>query len=148
MTPTLHKPRRPKTRLLAPHLEQTATPTISDLAVPQVTGLPAPPSDGPPIPNEVDIEIARHNGSSLAVDATRERLQAAKFSPTPSLSQIIEELTRENGRLRRELAFRHRLDRLGHDLHDEAGYIIERLRMALINFRQGQKDIETEFRTN
>ena len=142
MASMIHKSRRPKTRLPTPFLEQIPAPTTtghsaaintSPLAAtataplaPVAAGSSAPVDNGPPAPNKVNLKIARHKGSSVAVDATYERLQASKYSPTPSLSQIIEDLTRENGRLRYELAFRYRLDKLGHDLQEEARYVIER----------------------
>ncbi|KAF8856248.1 hypothetical protein BDZ45DRAFT_691882 [Acephala macrosclerotiorum] len=59
----------------------------------------------PPIPTPIDDEIARNNGTSVAIEATRESLEASKISTTPSLSEIIEHKTRENGRLREELAY-------------------------------------------
>lgn len=107
----------------------------------------APPKlDGPPAPTKVDLEIARNHGSSMAIDATREKLQASKNTPTPSMTEIIADLNRRNGRLTCQLLYADRMRELGTDLLEEATFILERLRMAVINFKQGQKDIENEFR--
>jgi len=114
-------PRRPKLRIALPKL------------------------DSPPAPTKVDLEIARNHGSSMAIEATPERLQASKNMPTPSLTEIIVDLNRRNGRLTRQLLYADRMRELGTDLLEESTFILERLRMAVINFKQGQKDIENEF---
>ncbi|OCL07948.1 hypothetical protein AOQ84DRAFT_354726 [Glonium stellatum] len=62
-----------------------------------------PTSDGTPPPTAVNAEIARDDGSSVAIEATEERLKASKNMSTPSLSQMLEHKTRENGQLRLEL---------------------------------------------
>lgn len=61
-----------------------------------------PPSHGPPAPTNVDIEIARNNGTSVATEAINGNLQASKSKPTLSLSRAVEQRTPENGRLRQE----------------------------------------------
>ena len=66
--------------------------------------LPESESDTPPRPTAIDIEIARNKGTTVAIEATNENLQASKSDPTPSLSEMIEQVTRENGRLREQLA--------------------------------------------
>ncbi len=114
-------PRRPKVRITLPKL------------------------DSPPAPTKVDLEIARNHGSSMAIDATTERLQASKNIPTPSLTEIIADLSRRNGHLTRQALYGDRMRELGTDLLEEATFVLERLRMAVINFKQGQKDIENEF---
>lgn len=62
-------------------------------------------SDQPPTPTSIDVEIARNQGTTVAIEATDESLQASKIVPTPSLSKIIEYKTRENSRLRYKLAY-------------------------------------------
>ena len=42
-------------------------------------------NNAPPAPAAIDIEIADHNGSTVAIEATPDRVQAAKKMPTPSL---------------------------------------------------------------
>ena len=62
-------------------------------------------SDQPLTPTSIHTENARNHGISIAIETTGESLQASKTAPTPSLSEIIEHKTRENGRLRHELAY-------------------------------------------
>ncbi|KAK3369560.1 hypothetical protein B0T24DRAFT_508291, partial [Lasiosphaeria ovina] len=57
-------------------------------------------SNKPPEPTPLDVEIARNQGTSIAIEATSENLQAAKGLPPANLSQTIEQKTRENGQLR------------------------------------------------
>ncbi|KAK3934861.1 hypothetical protein QBC46DRAFT_324433 [Diplogelasinospora grovesii] len=63
----------------------------------------------PPTPRSIDLMILRHKGSTVALNAMPETLQAAKAEPTPSLKRMIKTLSRENGRLREELAYRQKL---------------------------------------
>ncbi|KAH8683380.1 hypothetical protein BGZ60DRAFT_368887, partial [Tricladium varicosporioides] len=62
-------------------------------------------SDYPPTPTSIDTKIALNNKTSVAIEATNESLQASKTIPTPSLSEIIDQRTKENSRLRHELAY-------------------------------------------
>lgn len=61
-------------------------------------------SDRPLTPTPIDVKIARNKGTSVAIEATNESLQASKTAQTLSLLEMIEQKTRENGRLRQELA--------------------------------------------
>lgn len=99
----------------------------------------------PPPPTNIDIEIARRNGTTVAIEATKERMQASKTAPTPSLKEIIYEEKRESSRLRRELAYERRMRIEGDKLEEEVRYVLERLRMAVINHAQSQKDIKKEY---
>lgn len=94
-----------------------------------------PVSDRPPAPTPIDAEIARNNGTSVAIEATSENMQASKTAYTPSLSEIIDQRTRENGRLRQELD--HKQSKLGAsvDLLEELRMIVERLQQAIINYQ-------------
>ena len=78
----------------------------------------------------------------MAIEATPEKLQASKEMPTPSLSQMIEQLTRENGYLRQELAYQYKMRDASMYLLEETKFVFERLRMAVITFRKVQKEIE------
>ncbi|TGO44945.1 hypothetical protein BOTNAR_0718g00020 [Botryotinia narcissicola] len=51
-------------------------------------------------PMAIDIQIGLQRGSTAALEVTPERLQATKQMQPPSTAQWIEELTKENGRLR------------------------------------------------
>jgi hypothetical protein len=94
-----------------------------------------PVSDQPPAPTPIDAEIARNNGTSVAIEATSENMQASKTAYTPSLSEIIDQRTRENGRLRQELE--HKQSKLGAsvDLLEELRMIVERLQQAINNYQ-------------
>jgi hypothetical protein len=105
--------------------------------------LPAP-SDAPPTPTAVDAEIARNGGSSVAIEATKERSQAFKNNPTPSLSQIIEQRTWENGQLRQELLYQQRRHGASMYLLEEVKMAAKSLQQALINFQQIHMDAENE----
>ncbi|PVH69549.1 hypothetical protein DL98DRAFT_438878 [Cadophora sp. DSE1049] len=61
-------------------------------------------SDKPPKPTAIDIEIARNKGTFVAIEATNKSLQASKSDLTPSFSEIIKQKTKENSRLREQLA--------------------------------------------
>ncbi|KAH6694370.1 hypothetical protein BKA61DRAFT_418413, partial [Leptodontidium sp. MPI-SDFR-AT-0119] len=60
--------------------------------------------DKPIEPSSVD-----QNGKIIALEATPELLEATKKEPIPDLSQRIDELTRENGRLRLEIRYHQRM---------------------------------------
>ena len=84
-------------------------------------------SDQPPTPTSIDIEIARNHGTTVAIEATDESLQASKIAPTPSLSEIIEHKTRENGRLRYELAYLQRKQAIDLSALEKAGRLVAEL---------------------
>ena len=95
----------------------------------------------PAPPRKIDREIAAARGSTVALDATRERLEAHKTTHTPSLKEIIESKTRENGRLRAEVVYLQSLGRLGEELRNEVDYVSERLRLALMNYQRAKETI-------
>ncbi|KAH6884979.1 hypothetical protein B0T10DRAFT_462671 [Thelonectria olida] len=97
--------------------------------------------DSPMLPRRVDRAIAKAHGQTVALEATREELEAGKSPTTPSLKEIIDSKTRENGRLREELAYLQQLEKLGENLREELEYVMDRLRMAIVTFRKGQRDI-------
>jgi hypothetical protein len=115
---------RPKEHIVAPQVESQSTP-------PRLT--------------KTDVEIARRNGTTVAIEATKERMQALKAAATPSLTEIIYEEKRESSRLRWELDYERRMRIEGDRLEEEVTYILERLRMAVINHVQSQKDIKKEY---
>ncbi|KAI0191343.1 hypothetical protein F4808DRAFT_465390 [Astrocystis sublimbata] len=92
----------------------------------------------------IDEAIAKARGSSVALDATRQSLEAGKMCPAPSLKEIIEDRTREVGRLREELAYVKEVEQLGDYLRQELEYVMGRLGMALTSFRKGQQAITRE----
>jgi len=100
-----------------------------------------PPNDMPPVPTAIDLQIAEHQGSTIAIEATQERMQAAKLMPTPNLTQIIEYKTWENGQLRQELAYSQRKHGASMYLLEEVKLVVESLQQALVNFQR----LHTEF---
>jgi hypothetical protein len=95
-----------------------------------------PVSDRPHVPTPIDAEISRNKGTTVAIEATSENMQASKTAYTPSLSEIIDQRTRENGRLREELM--NKQGKLGAsvDLFEELRMIVEKLQQALINYQR------------
>jgi hypothetical protein len=55
-----------------------------------------------PIP--IDAEIARNEGTLVAIEATSESLLASRIAQTPSLFKIIKQRNKENDQLRHKLA--------------------------------------------
>ena len=98
----------------------------------------------PPSLTAVDAEIARNQGSSVAIEATQENLQAVKKMPTPSLSQIIEQRTWENGQLRQELAYQQRKHGASMYLLEEVKLVVTTLQQALVNFQKLSTEFEDE----
>ncbi|KAH9204860.1 hypothetical protein DL95DRAFT_318631 [Leptodontidium sp. 2 PMI_412] len=105
-------------------------------------------ADRPPTPTPVDVEIARNKGTSVAIEATNESLQASKTAQTPSLSEMIEQKTRENGRLRQELACQQRKQGAGLYLLEEVRLVVEKLQQAIIDYQRLQTTIDHESRVD
>lgn len=58
------------------------------------------------------------------------------------MKEIIETRTREVGRLREELAYLQQVRKLGENLRDDLEYAMERMQLAVIQFREGQKTLD------
>lgn len=100
--------------------------------------------DAPPTPTAIDLEVARHQGSSVAIEATEDRSEASKKMPTPSLSRMIEQRTWENEQLRQNLMFQQRKHGASMYLMEEVKLIVESLQQALANFHQLNADVDNE----
>jgi hypothetical protein len=100
--------------------------------------------DGPPELTALDKAIADRHGSSIAIEATRERIEATKAMPTPSLSKIIEQRTWENGQLRQELAHHQRKYGASLYLLEEVKRAVDSLQQALINFQRLNTELGDE----
>lgn len=61
--------------------------------------------DRPPEVNVVDHIIGLNNGSTVALEASKNRLSLSKQNPPPDLRTRLEEVTRQNGFLRMEVQF-------------------------------------------
>ncbi|KAK4031669.1 hypothetical protein C8A01DRAFT_21157, partial [Parachaetomium inaequale] len=101
--------------------------------------------DRPPTPSSIDIAIGRRNGLTIALDITQNTLQESKTRPTPSLKEMIETLSKENGRLREELVYYCNLQKLIEELRQEVNYATNRLNIAVYNFQKGYTDLWREF---
>lgn len=108
--------------------------------------LPELGSDLPPGPTPIDIEIARNRGTTIAIEATNESLQASKNDPTPSLSEMIEQTTRENGRLREELAHLQKKQGPNTFLLDKVTFVMKELEQAVIEYYRLEAIIEQDRR--
>ncbi|KAF2818122.1 hypothetical protein CC86DRAFT_309878 [Ophiobolus disseminans] len=93
-------------------------------------------NSAPPAPTPIDIEIANHNGSTVAIEATPERVQAAKKMPTPSLSQMIEQLTWQNGQLRSEIDYHQRM-------HGPSLYLLQKTKLVVTSLQQMIENFES-----
>lgn len=98
--------------------------------------------DLPPRPTPIDIEIARNRGTSVAIEATNESLQASKNDLTPSLSEMIEQTMRENGRLREQLAHVQAKQGPNTFLREKATFVMKELEQALIEYYRLEAIIE------
>ncbi|KAH7418762.1 hypothetical protein BKA64DRAFT_763401 [Cadophora sp. MPI-SDFR-AT-0126] len=102
-------------------------------------------SDQPPTPTPIDTKIAHNNGTSVAIEATKESLQASKTVPTPSLSEIIDQRTRENGRLRHELAYQQRKQAIDLSTLEKVGRVVAELRHTLREHKRLEAVIDHDF---
>jgi len=94
------------------------------------------------MPSSLDILIGYNVGSSVMLEVTLERLQVSKKNLRPTLSQVIEQLTRENGYLRQELAYNHKMHEASIRLAWETQDVVERLRRAVFDYRNTQREID------
>ncbi|KAK6609676.1 hypothetical protein H4I96_03607 [Botrytis cinerea] len=72
----------------------------------------------PPDMTPMDHAILQNNGVTTAIELNPRSLQAYKYSPTLNPVQQIEELTRENGRLRHEIDFLRQCSKIDYEFRD------------------------------
>ncbi|RDL30202.1 uncharacterized protein BP5553_10480 [Venustampulla echinocandica] len=101
-------------------------------------------ADKPIAPTAIDIEIGRHCGKTVALEATTEYLQASKRAPTPELSERIHELTKENGQLRLEIKYQQEREEVLKDLPDDAKFMVETMWNALMHCKQVLQEVEDD----
>jgi hypothetical protein len=89
----------------------------------------------PPSLTAVDMEIARKNGSTLAIEAGRVSIQASKQRPLPNLSQMIKERTHQIIHLQQELLYLEKKLVAIEYLHQEVSVILVGLERALFDFQ-------------
>jgi hypothetical protein len=97
-------------------------------------------SSDPPAPTMVDIQIARKYGSTMAIEAGQDRIQAAKRMPAPDLSQMIRERTDQIVYLQQELEFLERKHRATEYLYHEVSLVHSSLQKALLQFQTLKKN--------
>lgn len=103
-------------------------------------------SSRPPVLTPIDNLIDSNQGSSVALEATRERMEASKRMVTPTPFQRIEQLTRENAALRAEMARCHRRESADAYFINEIKEVLDRLQQAVFERRRAQKDIDNDFK--
>ncbi|KAH6696548.1 hypothetical protein BKA61DRAFT_250663 [Leptodontidium sp. MPI-SDFR-AT-0119] len=103
-------------------------------------------SDKPIEPSPVDRMIRQVDGRTVALEATHELLEAAKKEPTPDLSRRIEELTRENGRLRLEIRYHQQVQEAFKDLPTDVKFGIELMEKSMLKCHAAQEAAEEDRR--
>jgi hypothetical protein len=102
-------------------------------------------SSRPPVLTSIDNLIGRNQGSSVALEATLARMETSKRT-TPTPFQRVEQLTRNNGVLREELAFCHKLRSADEFFIKQTKEALDLLQQAVFEWRKAQKDIENDFK--
>ncbi|KAI9767638.1 MAG: hypothetical protein M1840_005509 [Geoglossum simile] len=105
---------------------------------PKICILPSIP-EKPPI---IDAEATRNEEPPAATDVTKE---ASKTIPALNLTEMVEQRTRENSQLRRELAYQHRKQGASIYFLEEVRIAVDSLQEAVIRFQDLRKEIENEF---
>ncbi|OBT39566.1 hypothetical protein VE00_09464 [Pseudogymnoascus sp. WSF 3629] len=90
--------------------------------------------DKPARPGAIDVEVGRRGGSTIALDATAQAMQRAKKDPPKNLTERIEQLTRENGGLRLQLAYHQKIQGAICQLRDDAQFAVDKMGNALVRF--------------
>jgi hypothetical protein len=103
-------------------------------------------SSRPPVPTLIDNLIYRNGGSSVALEATKARMEASKRMMAPTPFQRNEQLIRENAALRQEMARFHRLDSANAYFIKEIKEVLDLLQQAVFEWRKAHKDIDNDFK--
>ena len=85
-----------------------------------------------------------NQGSPITIEAANENLQAPKRMPSPSLSQMVERRTSENGQLMQELMYQQRKHGTSMYFLEEVKLAVESLQQALMHFQKLNTEIENE----
>ena len=97
-------------------------------------------------PKLIDREIMQVDGRTVALEATPELLEAAKKKPVPGLSQRIDELTRENGRLRLEIRYHQQMQEAIETLQTDVKFAVETMERSILEFNSVQEVAEEDWR--
>jgi hypothetical protein len=101
--------------------------------------------DRPPRLSPVDKIINLHHGSTTAIEATPQRLQASKQYPIPSLPERIEQLQTQNSNLNHEVAYYREMEQYREEFYNEVIQIKEDLKKTLSKFCRIQQQVHYEF---
>ncbi|KIW54617.1 hypothetical protein PV05_06966 [Exophiala xenobiotica] len=105
-------------------------------------------SNQPPAPSPMDKLIDHNQGSSVALEASRSRLEASKRAIRPTPLQRIEQLTGEKTALQKELAKYQRQESANRAFKEEMKQVLDRLQQAVFEWRRAQRQIDDDFNTN
>ena len=103
-----------------------------------------PRRENPVPPSPIDVVIGHHGGSTVALEATRERLKASKQCPIPPLSERIEQLSIENGHLRHEIVYYQEMFAASRKLQEDVQYISDKLQRVLARFHAIRRQLDQE----
>jgi septal ring factor EnvC (AmiA/AmiB activator) len=101
--------------------------------------------DGPPRLSPIDTIIKLHHGSSSAIEATPQRLQAAKQQQFPSFQEEIEQLQKQNSSLNHEMAYYRQMEQARKEFEKDVSRTWERLQKALQKLRKDQQHVDHEW---
>ena len=99
------------------------------------------PTDRPPQLSPVDRIIDLHHGSTTAIEATPQRLQASKHNPIPSLPERIEQLQKQNSSLNHEVIYYREIEQYRQEFQDVMTQVKERLEKALSKLGSNQRKV-------
>ena len=102
-------------------------------------------TDGPPQLSPIDKIIELHHGSSTAIEATPERLQASKQYPIPSLPERMEQLQRQISSLNHEVAYYRQIEPYRKEFEDKVERLGGDLEKALFKLGRVQRQIGHEW---
>ena len=103
------------------------------------------PTDGPPQLSPIDKIIDLHHGSTTAIEATPQRLQASKQYPIPSLQERIEQLQRQNSNLNHEIAYYRQMEPYRRKFREDVGRLTENLEKVLYKLGKIQQQVNHEY---
>ncbi len=108
------------------------------------TQSPSQPNQ-PPVPSPMDALIDNNQGSSVALEASRSRLEASKRAIRPTPLQRIEQLTGEKTALQKELAKCQRQESANRAFKEEMRMVLDRLQQAVFEWRRAEREIDADF---
>lgn len=93
----------------------------------------------------LDVLIDHNLDSFVALEATSTQLQALKYTSKLTLSQEIEQLTRNNDYLRQEIAYHQKMHEVSLCLVRKTQNVVKKLRRAVFDYKNTQREIDIDF---